>query len=254
MNKVSAVIITKNEERNLARCLQSLQGVADELLIIDSFSEDRTRSIAEEYGARVIQKEWMGYGPTKNFGNENANFDYILSLDADEALSEKLAAAIIAEKNELTRPAYSMNRLLNYCGSWIRHGGFYPDRKTRLFDRRIFKWNDEHVHEALIPHTKGLRKEIKHLNGDLYHYSYHSVSDHVERINRYSSLAAESLVSRKALRLRMICNPLWRFFSRYILKAAFLDGHAAYLLCRIQAFEVYLKYAKAWHLRKSGRF
>ncbi len=254
MNKVSAVIITKNEERNLARCLQSLQGVADELLIIDSFSDDRTCSIAEEYGARVIQKEWTGYGPTKNFGNENAQFDYILSLDADEALSEELSTAIISEKEALTRPAYSMNRLLNYCGSWIRHGGYYPDRKTRLFDRRIFKWSDDPVHETLLPDTKVMRKEIKALNGDLYHYSYHSVSDHVERINRYSSLAAKSLVSRKALRLHMLCNPLWRFFSSYVLKAAFLDGHAAYLLCRIQAFEVYLKYAKAWHLRKSGRF
>ncbi len=254
MNKITAVIITKNEERNLARCLQSLQGVADEILIIDSFSKDRTLAIAGEYGARVIQKEWMGYGPTKNFGNKNAKYDYILSLDADEALSEELAASLIAEKKQLIRPAYAMKRLLNYCGHWIRHGGFYPDRKIRLFDRRQLKWSDDPVHETLLPGTKALRKEIKELNGDLYHYSYHSVSDHMDRINRYSGLAAQKLISRRYLCWHMLLNPSWRFFSSFVLKGGFLDGYPGYLLCRIQAFEVFLKYAKARQLRKSGHF
>ena len=254
MNRISAVIITKNEERNLARCLQSLEGVTDEILIIDSFSEDHTLAIAKEYGARIIEREWTGYGPTKNFGNEKAKYDYILSIDADEALSKELAAAIIAEKESFTFPAYAMNRLLNYCSYWIRHGGFYPDRKIRLFDRRIFHWSDDPVHEILLPDAKVARKEIKELNGDLYHFSYRSISDHIERINCYSTLAAQKLAKRRFLRWNMLFNPTWRFFSSYVLKGGFLDGHAGYLLCRVQAFEVYLKYSKARHLRKSELF
>ncbi len=253
MNKISAVIITKNEERNIARCLDSLDVVVDEILVIDSFSEDRTVEIAREYGAKVIESKWLGYGETKNLGNRLAQNDYILSIDADEALSPQLAASILALKEEMKAPAYEMNRILNYCGKWIRYGGFYPDKKIRLFHRGMMQWDDAEVHEKLYFLNEDLKDEIQWIEGDLLHYSYHSISDHISRLNRYSNLASLQLAGRKALFAHMIFNSAWRFIHRYFIRGGFRDGYMGFILCRNQAFEVYLKYAKALHVRKTSK-
>lgn len=242
MGKISAIIITKNEAENIGRCLQSLQGVADELIVLDAFSEDETVEIATSLGARVIQREWEGFAASKNFANSQAIHDYILSLDADEELSEKLREAILGVKSSLTA-AYSFNRLTQYAGKWIRHCGWYPDVKLRLFPKEGTQWEGEFVHETL---TLSPEVKMSHLKGDLYHYSIKSVEDHLERINRYTNLSAEEMFQRgkRASWVKLYLSPFYRFLSMYVLKGGFLDGYAGYQICKISAFATFLRYAK----------
>ncbi|MEM8899982.1 MAG: glycosyltransferase family 2 protein [Bacteroidota bacterium] len=242
MGKISAVIITKNEAENIGRCLQSLQGVADELIVLDAFSEDDTVETATALGARVIQREWQGFSASKNFANSQATHNYILSLDADEELSEELREAILDVKPTLTG-AYSFNRLTAYAGRWIKHCGWYPDVKLRVFPKEGTQWEGEYVHETLkFPQNIA----VNHLKGDLYHYSIKSVEDHLERINRYTNLSAEEMFQRgkQASWVKLYLSPFYRFFSMYVLKGGFLDGYAGYQICKISAFATYLRYAK----------
>ena len=139
MTPISAVIITRNEAENISRCIESVQKVADEVIVVDAYSEDDTVEICKKLGARIFQKRWEGYSNSKNFGNDKAEHDFILSLDADEVLSDKLVESISIAKRNLTG-VYRFNRLTNYCGKWIYYSGWYPDRKVRLFDRRIALW------------------------------------------------------------------------------------------------------------------
>jgi glycosyltransferase involved in cell wall biosynthesis len=186
---ISVIIITKNEEINIGRCIQSVQQVADEVIVIDTFSTDKTTKIATELGAQVVSKEWLGYGPQKNFGNNLAQYEYILALDADEALDETLSSEILKLKNQnQLNGVYELNRMTNYCGKFIKHSGWYPDRKIRLFPKKEAHWDDSPVHEKLIPH-KG--QGISQIPGHLLHYSFYSISEHWERINKYSDIEAE---------------------------------------------------------------
>ena len=256
MNKISAVIITKNEGRNIRRCLESLQGVADEILIYDSGSTDDTRTIASEYDVQVELVLWEGYAATKNKANAAARYDHILSIDADEALSDKLKENIIHAKANLS-DAYSFNRLNNYCGKWIRHGGFYPDNKVRLFNRKNATWEGDSVHEVLRLRDPGstgqVIQHIQHLEGDLFHYSYYTIEEHVARANKYSALAAERIAaSGNASISKMLFNPWWRFVKTYLLKGGFRDGFYGFCFCAITSIEVFLKYAKALAIRKNG--
>jgi glycosyltransferase involved in cell wall biosynthesis len=187
---LSVVIITRDEERNIARCLGSLRGIADEVILVDSGSTDRTRAIAQEHGAQVVERAWKGYSDQKNFANGLASHPFILSLDADEALSDELRADIARRKKVGFRGAYRLKRLTNYCGSWVRYGGWYPDAKVRLFPKEGVEWRGDHVHEELVlPAGVG----ITELQGDLLHFSYHSVQDHRDRIERYSTLHARAM-------------------------------------------------------------
>lgn len=245
--ELSGVIITKNEERNLSRCLRSLDKVCDEILVIDSGSIDRTREIAESFSSvRFITADWRGYSKTKNFGNSQAKGIYILSMDADEELSPELQAEIIKLKqNKFENCAYSINRMTNYCGKWIHHSGWMPDYQLRLFPRAGSQWVGDHVHETMeVP----LSIKKKKLEGLAYHYSYYSIEEHVARINRYSSLGAEKNLARKSrsnLFLSMIFNPPLRFLRSYILKRGFLDGFEGFVIACLTATAVFLKYAKA---------
>lgn len=240
MRELTAVIITLNEERNLSRCLASLQGVANEVLVLDSHSTDGTVDIAQQFGATLITVSWQGYSATKNEGNRLAKNNLILSIDADEALSPELAMAINRAKNE-TGVAYTMNRLNNYCGTWVRHTGWYPDRKLRLFDRRHLQWSGS-VHETLGPQPKA----STHLNGDLLHYSYATVAEHLAQTDKFTTLSAREMFDRgvRLAFVRMLVSPVVSFMKFYFLKLGFLDGMAGLRVSAITAYGSGLKYFK----------
>ena len=246
MRKLSAVIITFNEARNIKRCIESLQGVADEIIVVDSFSTDATTSICKGLGVHFYEREWKGYSKQKNFGNGLASNDWILSIDADEALSEDLQKAIITVKTE-AHENFSFARLTNYCGKWIKHSGWYPDTKTRMFNRAKSDWQGE-VHETLTIDSQSVKK----LNGDLLHYSYNSVSDHVKRTNRYSTIGAQELFDKKKKlsAFNLIFNPWLKFHKLYFLKLGFLDGMAGFTIALITAYGTFLKYIKLHYLEK----
>ena len=239
---LTAVIITKNEASNISRCLTSLQSVAEEVLVIDSGSTDDTVTVARQLGARVITSEWKGYALTKNFGNDLASNDWILSIDADEVISPELATEILQLK--LTAgEAYAFNRLNNFFGQWIKHSGWFPDWKTRIFDRRNAYWVGAHVHEKLKFSESVQTKKMK---GLLYHYSYQSHEDHWNRIELYSSLSAAELFASRAKPswLKQKGGPAFRFFKTYLLNKGFLDGRAGWIISKRAARTVALKYEK----------
>lgn len=242
MLKISAVIITYNEEKNIGRCLESLQDVADEIVVIDSFSTDSTQNICSKYGANFIQKEWKGYSTSKNYGNSMAKYDWILSIDADEALSDELKSSILRAKQNDETKAYRIGRITNYCGTWIRHGGWYPDIKFRLFDRRKSKWIG-HIHEKLDNVNE---KELPVLDGDCYHYSYYSKEGHKAQADKFSSMAAEDLFhkGKRTNGLKIFFAVIFKFFKGYFLKLGLFDGKAGFDIAWISAHAVYLKYSK----------
>jgi glycosyltransferase involved in cell wall biosynthesis len=242
--KISAIIITKNEERNILRCLESLTGVADEILVIDSFSSDNTVAICESNGGRIIQKKWMGYSETKNYGITEASYDYVLSIDADEALSDTLRDHIIKLKAEgFALDAYYINRLTNYCGKWIYHCGWYPDRKLRLWRKEAGRWEGlihEEVH-MISDCTSG------RLKGDLLHYSYYSINEHLLQMNHFTDLMAQSLIKqgKKVTLGKMIFSPGIKFFKSYFFNRGYKDGYYGLVICVISSFATFLKYSKA---------
>lgn len=248
MRKLSAVIITFNEARNIKRCIASLDGVADEIVVVDSFSTDATPSICKGLGVQFHQREWKGYSKQKNYGNGLAVNDWILSIDADEALSEELKTSIIAEKVNGKGFNYSFNRLTNYCGKWIKHSGWYPDTKLRMFNRAENDWQGE-VHEKPNVDPATVRK----LKGDLLHYSYHSVSDHVKRTDVYSTLGAKELFEngKRASMFKILFNPWLKFNRMYFLRLGFLDGMEGFTIALITAYGTFLKYIKLHFLHKN---
>ncbi len=253
MPGLSAVIITLNEERNIGRCLESLKGVADDIVVVDSGSTDGTEDICREYGANFFFNPWEGYIEQKNHGNKLAKHPYVLSLDADEALSEDLRASILSVKEHFNADAYEMNRLTNYCGKWIRHGGWYPDRKLRLFNRESFNWGGERIHEHMVSSKDTPR--IEHLRGDLLHYSYYSISEHIAQANHFTNMTAELAVEkgRKSGMLKILFSPMVKFFRDYFLKAGFLDGYYGYIVCRISAQATFMKYSKIRQLIRDSK-
>ena len=247
MTRISAVIITRNEAHNIARCLASLKQVADELIVVDAHSMDGTPEIAKEHGALVTARAWTNFSDQKNVANALASYPYILSLDADEALSPELASDILRHKAAGLSGAYRLKRLTNYCGKWVRHGGWYPDAKVRLFAAEGALWKGDHVHETLSlpPGTA-----ITELRGDLLHYSYPTVKSHVDRIERYSTLHAQGLHAdgRTGGMLKQWLSPVAKFISGYVLQLGFLDGWAGWKIATLSAEAVYLKYRKLQEL------
>lgn len=242
MDKISAVIITYNEEKNIRRCLNSLIGVADEIIVLDSYSSDKTKTICEEFEVKFIESAWKGYSQSKNIANAHASNAYILSVDADEELSEALKESILKAKERGLNGAYSFNRLSNYMGRWIRHGDWYPDRKMRIWNKNEGSWKGE-IHEKVeFP----VNVSIKHLKGDLNHYSYYSISEHIEQINKYSTLSAEELYRKKKKVgfIKIILSPWSQFFTSFVIKLGFLDGYKGFAISLITSFGSYLKYAK----------
>ncbi len=241
--ELSVVIITRNEEHNLARCLVSVKSVADDIVVVDSFSTDGTERIAKEHGARFIQHTFAGHIEQKNWAITQAKFPCVLSLDADEALDEELARSIAEVKRSSMADGYSMNRLTNYCGTWIRHGGWYPDVKLRLWDSRKGQWGGTDPHDRYeLQH--GAR--VEHLRGELLHYSYHSISDHLQQVDYFTTIAAKAMhkQGRRAGLLKLLLSPVVKFIGDYLFRQGFLDGHHGLVIARISAHATFLKYAK----------
>jgi hypothetical protein len=241
VNKVSAVIITHNEERNIARCLASLRGVADEVVVVDSHSTDATQRICEEMGARCIQRAWDGYSPQRNFAVDAATHDWVLAIDADEELSDALRNSILKAKAEGGHLNFKFNRKTNYCGQWIHHSGWYPDTKFRLFDRRECRWEGL-VHETLTQPKGGIR----HLEGDLLHYSYSTIAEHCERTDRYATLGAQELLrlGKRPSFVRMVFSPVAKSLKFYVVNLGFLDGRYGLVIAWMSAKGTYLKYSR----------
>jgi glycosyltransferase involved in cell wall biosynthesis len=240
--KISATIITLNEERNIARVIESLRCV-DEIVVVDSGSTDRTVEIAEKLGARVVESAWPGYANQKNLAADQASYDWILSIDADESLSEALEAEIWQLKKAGPQfDAYTVPRMAQYLGRWIRHGGWYPDLKIRLYDRRKAKWEGAYVHESLKVSSR-----VGHLEANLLHFTCDSLSEHLRTMDRYTTLAAEQLLAtgEKVTWSRLIVHPPWTFVQTYFLKLGFLDGLEGLAIAYMAAFYNFLKFAKA---------
>jgi glycosyltransferase involved in cell wall biosynthesis len=246
VHKISATIVTLNEERNIARAIESLR-CCDEIVVVDSGSHDGTVAMATKLGARVIEREWPGYAQQKNFAAEVAANDWILSLDADEALSEELEAAIWEIKRD--GPAfdgYRMPRLAQYLRRWIRHSGWYPDRKVRLYDRRKARWVGDYVHESV-----SVEGRVGDLQGNLLHYTCESLSEHMKTLDRYTTLAARELAAagRGGGARHLWLDPAWTFVRTYFVQGGFLDGFQGFAIAYMAGLYTFLKYAKARSLR-----
>lgn len=244
MEKISAVIITFNEENNINRCLVSLLKVADEIIIVDSFSTDQTKVIALAHPVKFIENPFQGHIEQKNFALQHASNAWILSLDADECLSEELINEILILKNNgMKDHAYCFKRLTNYCGKWIKHSGWYPDIKTRLFHRKMAEWGGENPHDKLILKNPTPAKQLK---GDLLHYSFYTISDHVLQIEKFTNIAARESFKKgkKSSILKIILAPQFKFFRDYIFKLGFLDGYYGFIICYLSAVATFLKYVK----------
>jgi len=240
--KISATIITYNEERNLPRAIESLR-CADEILVLDSGSNDRTVEIAQKLGARVLEGPWPGYANQKNLAAEQASHDWILSIDADESLSEALEGEIWSlKKKGPDFDAYTMPRMAQYLGRWIRHSGWYPDRKVRLYNRSKATWVGPYVHEAVK-----VRGRLGHLQSNILHFTCNSLSEHLKTMDRYTTLAAEQLLAtgEKVNWGRLILEPPWTFFRTFVLKLGFLDGLEGLAIANMAALYNFIKYAKA---------
>jgi glycosyltransferase involved in cell wall biosynthesis len=243
--KISATIITHNEERNLPRAIESLR-CADEIVVVDSGSTDRTLEIAEKLGARVVDSPWPGYAKQKNLAAEHATHDWILSIDADESLSEPLDGEILRlKRNGPEYDGYTVPRLAQYLGRWIRHSGWYPDRKIRLYNRQKAHWVGEYVHE-----TVKVDGRVGALESNLLHFTCDSLSEHLKTMDGYTTLAAQQLVEtgEKITWGRMVLEPPWTFFNTYVLKRGYLDGVEGLAIANMAALYNFVKYAKAYFM------
>ena len=248
MEPLSVTLITYNEEANIEEALRRLAWV-DEIVVVDSGSSDRTVEISRRYTDRVHHREWTGYVDQKNYALEKASHDWILSLDADERPSPALASEIQALRaSGFTHAGYRMPRVAFFMGRWIRHGDWYPDYQLRLFDRRRGRWRGGRVHESVA-----LDGPPGYLQGEIEHYTYRSLSAYLERLDRYSSLAAADYRARgrRASVSRLLLHPAATFLKNYVLKRGFLDGRAGLMVALMAATSVCFKYAKLYELEDS---
>jgi glycosyltransferase involved in cell wall biosynthesis len=252
MEKLTALIITFNEEKNIGRCIDSLLTVADEIIVLDSFSTDNTTAIAAAKGAVVHQQVFAGYKQQKNAALALAANNFVLSLDADEMLSEELAASINAAKKQFGFKAYTMNRCNVYCGRYIRRGLWYPDRKLRLFDKRLARWVGYNPHDRV--EMKGV-SAMQHLKGDIIHFAFDTVDIHRQKNRKVAALVAASMIEAgvKPQPYKIIVNPLWSFVNGYFLRLGFLDGYLGLMIAWYTAGQSYQKHCRHRELyRQNG--
>ncbi len=247
--KLSVVIITFNEEDNIEKCLKSVQNITDEIIVVDSFSTDKTKEICQKYNVKFYEQKWLGYSQQKNYANSLATNNYILSIDADEVISEELEKSILS----LTTfdGVYKFNRLTNYCGHWIKHCGWYPDAKIRIFPKNEVKWVGEFVHETLdIPNGTKLTQ----LKGDLLHYTTKTISQHINTINNFSGKSAMSKFTqgKRTNLLKILFKSKLKFFIMYFIKLGFLDGYYGYVVCKNSAHAAFLQETMMRELEKEN--
>lgn len=243
---ISLIVITLNEERNIERCIRSVPFASD-IVVVDSGSQDRTCEIASSLGARVLNKAWMGFGPQKKFATEQAQQDWILSLDADEVLSPELAQEIQDRFSSLDpKVGYEMPRKSWHLGRWIRHGGWYPDYQLRFYNRRFSQWPDAQIHERVKAET------VERMNHPLLHYVFVDLADQVQTNNRYSSLLAEKdwKAGKRFSFFKLLIKPWTKFLETYFLKFGFLDGLAGFLISVSAAYSIFLRWAKLNELER----
>jgi glycosyltransferase involved in cell wall biosynthesis len=252
MPQLSVVIIAFNEEKHIEQCLMSVVDVADEIVVVDSFSTDSTLEICKKYNAKIIHQKFLGYKDQKNFALDHATYDYILSLDADEALSEELKNEIIKVKKNWEFDGYILKRLNNYCGRWIYHTSLYPERKIRLFDRRKGGWGGNNIHEVI---QMGKEAKVKLLKGHLLHWLYDTYEEHLSKINQYTTISAQEYFRNgvKPNIRRLVINPFWRFIHSYFIKTGFVEGKEGFVISQMLAFSCFLKYAKLRRLYKLSK-
>ncbi|WEK36730.1 MAG: glycosyltransferase family 2 protein [Candidatus Pseudobacter hemicellulosilyticus] len=252
MEPISAVIITKNEERNIRRCIHSLKSVADEIIVVDDHSTDNTPAICREEGVKLIQQSWLGFGQQKNVGNDAAAHNYILSMDADEALDPVLTEAIRQAKATGLKGVYQVSRLSSYYGRFIRHGDENPDRKIRLFNRHTVRWGQQRVHETL---DMPAGTPVTLLKGWLLHYPYYRFSEHHRKLDSYTSLTALDYFERgkKAPVYKILFSPWWTFMQSYFFKLGLLDGMHGFVLAVMRAHASFSRYVKLWDLHNAAK-
>jgi len=246
---LSAVLITRNAADQLAECLASV-AFCDEIVVVDSASEDATAEIARRHGARVIQSVWRGFGPQKQFAVDQARHDWVLCIDADERVSERLRASILDALPAPDARAYRFARCNRFMGRYLRHGEGYPDWSLRLFDRRHARWSDDPVHEkVLVDGSAGT------LQGDLLHESAESLEAYLAKQNRYSSLAAEEALAcgERATAAHLLLSPLLRFVKFYFIRLGLLDGLPGLVHILAGCAASFAKYAKMLDFQRSGR-
>lgn len=250
MNRLSVCLITLNEERNLPRILCSIEGIADEIVVVDCGSQDRTQEIARAHGAKVVVRGWTNFAEQKNFAAASASNDWILSLDADEELSADLRKSLLEWKQRQPEfAAYEFARRARYLGAWIKHSGWYPDHRCRLYDRNAAKFKGI-VHESLRFECQPGR-----LSGDLFHYTINSLAEHEDKVERYTTLAARQMyeAGKRSWRAAMWLAAPWACFATFVLRGGFLDGYRGWLISRMAARGVWLKFKKLGKLVAAER-
>ncbi len=249
MVKISAVIITFNEEEHIEKCLKSLIDVADEIVVVDSYSTDNTKAICEKYGVNFVEQKFLGYREQKNFAIDQATHDHILSLDGDEALSEELKKSIHQLKSSWKKDGYFVNRRNNYCGQWIKHSDWYPDKKMRLFIKGKGEWKGINPHDSYKLKNTSNSGKIK---GDLLHWIYRDYFEHNQKIDRFSTISAQSYLELgiKSTIWKIVYRPTWAFFKSYFLRLGFLDGLNGFIICVQTANVTFLKYIKLYQLQR----
>lgn len=241
---VTACIITYNEERNIRDCLRSV-GWADEILVVDSHSTDRTVEVAREFTDRVIQRKWNGINEQRQFAQDQARHDWVFNLDADERVSEDLAREIASLDLSSATDGYLMPRCAFYLGRWIRHGGWYPDYKLRLYRKAKARFIDNDPHDTLEFTGKTAR-----LAGEIHHYTYRSVADQLAQIQKFSTVRAEQYLrsGRRFGYLQMLLRPCWKFVNTYLFRLGALDGMAGFVISALSSYHVFVTWAKFWEL------
>lgn len=251
MIKLTVAIITYNEENNIGRCISSVLPIADEVLVVDSFSKDKTEEIARSLGARFVANTFAGFIEQKNLALDLATHDYVLSLDADEALSPELLEEISKIKSNFNHEGYKFHRLTNYNGYWVRYSGWYPDTKLRLVKKNKARWEGVNPHDILEMKNN---ETVGFLKGDLLHYSYESIAAHVAQTNKFTTIAALAAFKqgKRSSVFKIVTRPLFKFIRDYFLKRGFLDGRYGLIICSINSLSALLKYAKL-HELQSGK-
>ncbi|MCK5003384.1 MAG: glycosyltransferase family 2 protein [Gammaproteobacteria bacterium] len=252
MAKISACIISYNEEKKIEDCLKSLLPIADEIIIVDSLSSDDTLKIARKYTDKVFHQKFLGHIEQKNLAVEKASHDWVISLDCDERLTDELQQSILAIKNQLDETdsdAYCMARKTFYIYRWLNHC-WYPDVKTRLFNKNTAHWGGTNPHDRIIPDGNNIVK----LNGDIQHYSFDTLSAHLQTIDKFTEIGADELIkkNKKVSIFSPFSHGIWIFIKIYFLKRGFLDGFAGILVAMLSFMHVFLKYSKVIVKRKAN--
>ena len=248
--QLSVVIITFNEEKNIARCIDSVASIAEDIVVIDSFSTDNTRLICEEKEVRFVEHKFDGHIEQKNWAITQAKYQHILSLDADEALTKELQEEIVNIKNNWNHDGYRFNRLTNFCGTWIKHCGWYPDRKLRLWDSTKGKWGGVNPHDKVL---MGKESSIGFVNLDILHYSFYTIEQHLKQIDYFTDISSRAAFEKgkSSSRFKIFYKSTFKFFRDYILKLGFLDGYYGYVVCKNSAYAKRLKYSKLLELHQN---